>query len=194
MKYIKFIIYFLVIIFFTSVTYSKTLNITNIDKEYDNNNISIELNNLLKIHDLQIVEFNKTKNINSPKYKSKSISYNYFSFLDRNFKQDIINCIEKNVIYQGTDNETIYKINKFKIINSTTLKATFSIIFNDLLEVNATIMYGKSGLWVQWPSSKDKNNNWKKLFIIEDKQFKKNIENEILSKYNNYLEDDKDNK
>ena len=40
---------------------------------------------------------------------------------------------------------------------------------NDLFEVNATIMNGKNGLWVQWPSIKQQNFKWKKIFIIKDK-------------------------
>ncbi len=184
MKAIKLIIS-LFVLFLASNLYSQILHITNIEKQ--DNFISIELNEILEICNLKLSSVNEKYSIIVPKYQSKTSNYNYFSFLDRSFKDKIINSINNNIVEQ-TDNDTrndiTYKLNKFNIINSNILKATFSIIFNDLFEVNATIMNGKNGLWVQWPSLKQQNNKWKKLFIIKDKKLKDAIEKEIINKYN----------
>ncbi len=184
MKAIKLIIS-LFVLFLASNLYSQILHITNIEKQ--DNFISIELNEILEICNLKLSSVNEKYSIIVPKYQSKTSNYNYFSFLDRSFKDKIINSINNNIVEQ-TDNDTrndiTYKLNKFNIINSNILRATFSIIFNDLFEVNATIMNGKNGLWVQWPSLKQQNNKWKKLFIIKDKKLKDAIEKEIINKYN----------
>ena len=184
MKAIKLIIS-LFVLFLASNLYSQILHITNIEKQ--DNFISIELNEILEICNLKLSSVNEKYSIIVPKYQSKTSNYNYFSFLDRSFKDKIINSINNNIVEQ-TDNDTrndiTYKLNKFNIINSNILRATFSIIFNDLFEVNATIMNGKNGLWVQWPSLKQQNNEWKKLFIIKDKKLKDAIEKEIINKYN----------
>ena len=184
MKTIK-LIFSLFILFLASNLYSQILHITNIEKQ--DNFISIELNEILEICNLKLSSVNEKYSIIVPKYQSKTSNYNYFSFLDRSFKDKIINLINNNIVEQ-TDNDTrndiTYKLNKFNIINSNILRATFSIIFNDLFEVNATIMNGKNGLWVQWPSLKQQNNKWKKLFIIKDKKLKDAIEKEIINKYN----------
>ena len=51
-------------------------------------------------------------------------------------------------------------------------------------------MDGKNGLWVQWPSQK-KEDKWNKIFIIKDKNLKKDIEDKIINKYNKDIENDK---
>ena len=184
MKTIKLIISIFIILL-TSNLYSQTLYITNIEKQ--DNFVNIELNEILEICNLKLSSVNEKYSIIVPKYQGKVSNYNYFSFLNTDFKDKIINSISKNMIEQvnnDTNNDIRYKLNKFNIINSKTLKATFSIIFNDLFEVNATVMNGKNGLWVQWPSLKQQNNKWKKLFIIKDKTLKDTIEKDVINKYN----------
>lgn len=188
MKIIKLIIISFILIFSSKIYSQDLLYITKIDKQEDF--ISIELNNSLEIYNLKITDNNNIKTIISPQYQNKSTKYSYFSFLNKQFKEDIINSINTNKITEQEENKIDYKINKFKIINSKTLKATFSVIFNDLFEVNATIMNGKNGLWVQWPSQK-KDDKWKKLFVIKDKSLKKDIEEKIINKYNKDIENDK---
>ena len=188
MKTIKLLIISFFLIFSSKIYAQDLLYITKIDKQKDF--ISIELNNSLEIHNLKITDNNNTKTIISPQYQNKSTKYSYFSFLNKQFKEDIINSINTNKITEQEDYKIAYKINKFKIINSKTLKATFSIIFNDLFEVNATIMDGKNGLCVQWPSQK-KEDKWNKIFIIKDKNLKKDIEDKIINKYNKDIENDK---
>ncbi len=183
MKIIKLIITVFIILL-TSNLYSQTLYITNIERQ--DNFINIELNEVLEVYNLKLNFINEKYSIVVPKYQGKVSNYNYFSFLNRDFKDKIISSISKNVIEQvnnDKNNDITYKLNKFNIINSKTLKVTFSIIFNDLFEVNATVMNGKNGLWVQWPSLKQ-NNKWKKLFVIKDKKLKDTIEKEIINKYN----------
>lgn len=194
MKTIKLVI-IISVLFLYSNLYSQYLYITNIDRHDDF--INIEFNEVLNVYNLKLSFINGTYSIIVPKYKGKTSNYNYFSFLNKNFKDEIINSINKNIIKHLDDNtngDIIYKINKFNIINSKTLKATFSIIFNDLFEVNATVMNGKNGLWVQWPSIKESNNNWKKLFTITNKDLKTKIETEIINKYNKDIIDGKPKK
>lgn len=190
----KFKLFFIIfVLFLYSNLYSQHLYITHIDKQDDF--INIEFNEVLEVHNLKLSIINETYSIVVPKYKSKTSNYNYFSFLSKTFKDEIINSINKHIIKQSdditNDDDIIYKINKFNIVNSQTLKATFSIIFNDLFEVNATIMNGKNGLWVQWPSIKQQDKKWKKLFIIKDKTLKTTIESEIINKYNKDINNDK---
>ena len=188
----KFAINYIFIILLASNLYSQTLYITNIEKQ--DNFVNIELNKILEIYNLKLSFANEKYSIIVPKYQGKVSNYNYFSFLNKDFKDKIINSISKNMIEQvnnDTNNDIKYKLNKFNIINSKTLKATFSIIFNDLFEVNATVMNGKNGFWVQWPSLKQQNNKWKKLFIIKDKTLKNAIEKDILNKYNKDILNDK---
>lgn len=188
MKTIKLIIISFILIFSSKIYSQNLLYITKIDKQKDF--ISIELNNSLEIHNLKITDNNNIKTIISPQYQNKNTNYSYFSFLNKQFKEDIINSVNTNKITEQEENKIDYKINKFKIINSKTLKATFSVIFNDLFEVNATIMNGKNGLWIQWPSQK-KEDKWNKLFVIKDKDLKKDIEDKIINKYNKDIENDK---
>jgi len=185
MKTVKLVLAFFIVMLSSSL-YSQTLYVTNIYKQ--DKFVSIELNEVLEIHNLKLGFVNEKYLIIVPKYNGKTSNYNYFSFLNKNFKDKVINSINKNITEQVDDtanNNITYKINKFNIINSQTLKATFSIIFNDIFEVNATIMNGKKGLWVQWPSMKNQNNKWESLFVIKNKSLKMKIENEIINKYNN---------
>ena len=191
MKTIKFVIIFFITLLYSSL-YSQPLYITNINRQ--NDFINIEFNEVLDVYNLKLNSINETYSIIVPKYKSETSNYNYFAFLNKNFKDEIINSINKNItkkIDDTVNSDITYKINKFNVINSNTLKATFSIIFNDLFEVNATIMNGKNGLWVQWPSAKQPDNKWKKLFIIKDKNLKSKIETEIINKYNKDITNDK---
>ena len=72
------------------------LYITKIDKQKDF--ISIELNNSLEIHNLKITDNNNIKTIISPQYQNKNTKYSYFSFLNKQFKEDIINSVNTNKI------------------------------------------------------------------------------------------------
>ena len=183
MKTIKLIIISFILIFSSKIYSQDLLYITKIDKQKDF--ISIEL-----IHNLKITDNNNIKTMISPQYQNKNTKYSYFSFLNKQFKEDIINSVNTNKITEQEENRIDYKINKFKIINSKTLKATFSVIFNDLFEVNATIMNGKNGLWIQCPSQK-KEDKCNKLFVIKDNDLKKDIEDKIINKYNKDIENDK---
>ncbi len=130
----------------------------------------------------------KNNNLIIPSYKSKNKEYFYFSILDRNLKNTIIKEIQsENKEYSANETKIEYKINKFFIPQNTkTAKAFVSVIFNDKLEVNCTVLNGKYGLWVAWPSTKE-NNKWEKLFYINDKELKEKIEKEILEIYDRRL-------
>ncbi len=167
--------------------FAQALEISKIDKS-DSSAVSIELNNVILLKSLSL--HNDTLKL--PSYKSNNKEYFYFSILDRNLKNKIIEEIKnKNTEYKTAGNNTEYKINKFFIPREPkTAKAFVSVIFNDKIEVNCTVLNGKYGLWVAWPSKKE-NNKWNKLFYINDKQLKEKIEKEILETYAKKLKNDK---
>ena len=57
-----------------------------------------------------------------------------------------------------------------------------SVIFNDNIEISCNILNGKYGLWVAWPSIKEKD-KWIKLFNIKNKELKEEIETKLLKLY-----------
>ncbi|MDD5101479.1 MAG: hypothetical protein PHH62_00645 [Endomicrobiaceae bacterium] len=182
MNIYKFVFSFL-LLFFCQIGYCQTFDISFIDNKILSD-ISIEFNNTIELHGLKLEVADDKDLLISPYYKSKRNQYVYFSFLDRQFKDSIIAEIKSNKKIYKKDYQNIdYKINKFNIIdNPSKAKAFVSVIFNNLLEVQCTILNGKYGLWVQWPSEKQ-NNKWKKLFIIKDSNLEYNLEKEILKLY-----------
>lgn len=178
----KFVFVFL-FLFFCQKGYCQTFDISFINHK-NLSDISIEFNNTIELHGLKLKIADDKDLLISPYYKSKKNQYDYFSFLDKQFKDRIIAEIKSNKkIYKKEYQNIDYKINKFNIINSSSkAKAFVSVIFNNLLEVQCTILNGKYGLWVQWPSEKQ-NNKWNKLFIIKDSNLEYNIEKEILQLY-----------
>ena len=147
-----------------------------------NNKINIEFNNTLQFFDFTL----ESNNLISPFYENKGNKYYFFYFLDRNFKMDIIKIINKKEKINDNSKEKIqYKINKCNIIkNPKTILAFMSVIFNDNIEVNCNILNGKYGLWVAWPSIKEKE-KWRKIFNIKDKNLKEEIEVILLKHYKN---------
>lgn len=187
MKIIKIFIVTAILIITSQLYGEQNLYITNIEKQ--NNFICVEFNNSLEANNFEIKHLNDSYLLIVPKYQNKSTKYNYFSFLTRDFKEYFINSVNKNLTTKQEKYTVFYKTNKFNIVNSKVLKATFSVIFNDLFEVNGTIMNGKNGLWVQWPSIKQED-KWKKLFTIKDKELKNKLEKELINKYNNTVNND----
>jgi DNA-binding cell septation regulator SpoVG len=69
-----------------------------------------------------------------------------------------------------------------------------SVIFDDVFFVKFTIMSGKSGPFVNWPSQKGKDDKWYPYcgFTIDKEaetpyEFKNEIEKEIISQFNKEL-------
>lgn len=182
MNLYKFIFIFLCL-FFCQNVFCQALDVSFIDAK-NLSDISIEFNNTIEIHGLKLGKYGNKETLQSPFYKSKNNKYYYFSFLDKKFKENLISEIKSNKnIYKKSTQEIDYKINKFKIINtSSKAKAFVSVIFNDAVEIQCSVLNGKYGLWVQWPSEKRKN-KWMKLFIIKDADLKYKIEKEILILY-----------
>lgn len=182
MKLYKFIFIFLCL-FFCQNVFSQTFDVSFIDAK-NLSDISIEFNNVIEIHGLKLENADSEETLKSPFYKSKNNKYYYFTFLDKKFKENLISEIKSNKnIYKNFQRKIDYKINKFKIIDtSSKAKAFVSVIFNDAIEIQCSVLNGKYGLWVQWPSEK-KGNKWIKLFIIKDDDLKYKIEKEILVLY-----------
>jgi DNA-binding cell septation regulator SpoVG len=120
----------------------------------------------------------------SPFYENNENKYYFFYFLDRNLKKDIIDKINNKNNSFSKDNDKIeYKINKCNIVkNPKTILAFMSVIFNDNIEISCNILNGKYGLWVAWPSIKEKD-KWIKLFNIKNKELKEEIETKLLKLY-----------
>ena len=61
---------------------------------------------------------------------------------------------------------------------------------NDAIEINCNVLNGKYGLWVAWPSIKEKD-KWIKIFNIKDKNLKDEIDTELLKFYKKKKNDTK---
>lgn len=166
------------LVFCTNI-FSQPLEISKMDKS-NLSSVFVEFNNKLSFKNLSL----KNDTLVIPSYKSGNNEYFYFSFLDRNLKNEIIKEIKsENKKYSSNETRIEYKINKFFIPNNPkTAKAFVSVIFNNKAEVNCTILNGKYGLWVAWPSKKEKD-KWTKLFYVNDKELREKIEKEIIEKY-----------
>lgn len=176
--YLKRIFSLLLIFLFSIEVYSADLEVTKIINL--NNKITIEFNNVLQLKDFTFAD----DNLISPFYESKGNKYYFFYFLDRNFKNEIIkNLKDKNNISKDTKKPIEYKINKCNIIkNPKTTLAFMSVILNDTIEINCNILNGKYGLWIAWPSIKNKD-VWNKIFEIKDKNLKEKIEIDLIKYY-----------
>lgn len=184
--YLKYILSYLLIVLFSLNIFATNLNVTNITRT--NNNIDIEFNKTLKLCNFTLID----NNLISPSYETKRTKYYFFYFLNRDFKNKIINEINNSEIAINNLNGKIeYKINKCNIVkNKKTILSYMSVIFNDSIEVNCNIIKGKYGLWVGWPSIKEKG-KWIKIFDIKDKNLKKEIETALITLYKKKKNDTK---
>ena len=184
--HIKRFLFTLLLFLFCIESYASSLNLTKIVNK--NNKINIEFNDTLQLHDFVLAD----GNLISPFYESNGSKYYFFYFLNRDFKNDIINKLnDKNDNFTKTKNKIEYKINKCNIVKKPkTILAFMSVIFNDTVEINCNILNGKYGLWVAWPSVKEKD-NWIKLFNIKDKELKEEIETNLLKYYKQKKNDTK---
>ena len=154
-----------------------------------NNKINVEFNNILKLKNFTLTN----NNLTSPFYETNGNKYYFFYFLNRDLKNNIIKIAnDKNSnIIDNKRNSVEYKINKCNIIkNPKTVLAFMSVIFNDAIEINCNVLNGKYGLWVAWPSIKEKD-KWNKLFEIQDKKLKEDIETELIKYYKRKKNDNK---
>ncbi len=177
--YLKQVLSLLFILLFSAEIFSANLKITNVTNV--NNKVSVVFNNTLNLKDFVLID----DNLISPFYENKGNKYYFFYFLNRNFKNDIIKkAKDKNAnIVDNSKGVIEYKINKCNIVkNPETTLAFMSVIFNDTIEVNCSILNGKYGLWVAWPSIKDKD-KWNKVFEIKDKKLKEQIDTDLLKYY-----------
>ncbi len=184
--YMKRFLFVLLLFLFCIRSYALDLNLTKITNQ--NNKINIEFNNTLQLHDFIL----KDGTLISPYYENNGNKYYFFHFLNRNFKNNIVNKINnKNNTFTNTKEKIEYKINKCNIVkNPKTILAFMSVIFNDNIEINCNILNGKYGLWISWPSIKEKD-KWIKIFNIKDKELKEEIENALLKYYKQKKNDDK---
>ena len=185
--YFKYFLSLLLIFLFSISVYSAELKATKITNI--NNKINVEFNNTLQLKNFTLTD----NNLVSPFYESKGNKYYFFSFLSRDFKNNIIKAAndKSNKIVDNTKGLIEYKINKCTIVKQPkTILAFMSVIFNDTVEINCNILNGKYGLWVAWPSIKEKD-KWNKLFEIKDKNLKEEIETNLIKHYKQKRNDNK---
>ena len=168
----------LLVFLFSLEVCAENLNLTKITDT--NNKIDIEFNDTLKLCDFTFSQ----DNLISPFYENNGNKYYFFYFLDRQFKNDIITKIkDKKSIVNTGKGKIEYKINKCSIVKTPkTILAFMSVIFNDNIEVSCNILNGKYGLWVSWPSIKERD-KWKKIFDIKDKNLKEEIDTKLIKYY-----------
>lgn len=179
-------IFLSILLLFVVQICAANLNVTKLTKT--NNKINIEFNNTLQLSDFTL----ENNNLISPFYENKGTKYYFFYFLNRDFKTNIITAINKKENINTNSKEKIeYKINKCSIVKKPkTILSFMSVIFNDSIEVNCNILNGKYGLWVAWPSIKEKD-KWTKIFNIKDKNLKDEIDTELLKFYKKKKNDTK---
>lgn len=185
--HIKKFLFILLLFLFCVNSYALVLNLTKVTNK--NNKINIELNNILYLQDFVLAD----DKLLSPFYESKGTKYYFFSFLNRKTKQEIINKInnKEKIVSDRFNGKTEYKINKCSIVKKPkTILAFMSVIFNDEIEINCNILNGKYGLWVSWPSIKEKD-KWRKIFDIKDKKLKDEIETALIKYYKQKRDNDK---
>lgn len=174
----KFILSLLFFVFITTNIFAVELKVTNIVKT--DNNVNIEFNSNLTLCNFIL----DNDSLISPYYENKGTKYYFFYFLNRNFKNQIIDKIKAGTNkFLKSDENIEYKINKCSIVQyPKKIVAFMSVIFNDTIEVQCNMIKGDYGLWVAWPSikEKDKRNN---LFKIKDKKLKKEIETMLIKFY-----------
>jgi len=170
---------------------TKNLWITSVEKN-KTNEYSIILNDLIVIKEIKL---KKTKigkreiiNLEFPTYISKhGKAYPQIIALNKQLQQRIIKAIttltpEKS----STKVEPSFTINKFTPYTKATssLKVFASVVFENSLEIECRVMERNRNAWVVWPARKDQiTNKWIPQVAFTSKEYKKKIEQSLLSKY-----------
>ena len=170
---------------------AKNLWITSVEKT-KTNEYSITLNDLIVIKEIKL---KKTKigqreivNLEFPTYISKrGKAYPQIIVLDKQLQERIIKAITTLTPEKPTTKiEPSFEINKFTPYTRTTssLKVFASVVFENSLEIECRVMEGKRGPWIAWPARKDQiTNKWIQQVTFTSKEYKKKIEQSLLSKY-----------
>lgn len=181
----KYFLSLLLIFLFSINIYSDKLKITKI--ENINKKINVEFNSILELKDFTLID----NNLISPFYETKGNKHYFFYFLNRDLKNDVIKTAKDKNTIENSKNSIEYKINKCNIVKKPkTILAFMSVIFNDSIEINCNILNGKYGLWIAWPSIKEKD-KWNKIFDIKDKKLKEEIEIKLIKYYKQKKNDTK---
>jgi DNA-binding cell septation regulator SpoVG len=171
---------------------NKNLWVTSVEKT-GSNEYSITLNDLIVIKEVKV---KKTKigqreivNLEFPTYISKrGKTYPQITVLDKTLQERIIKAITSLTPEKPTTKvEPRFKINKFSPYTHSTssLKVFASVVFEDSIEIECKVMKGKYGPWISWPARKDTTSGkWIQQVSFTSKEYKKKIEQALLSKYN----------
>lgn len=148
----------------------------------------IILNENLLLDEIKVITASKTNviKLNYPDYQSKSgQSIPQISILDKGLSETIRQAIISAHPSSKKINTLSYKIAKINLFKQekSSLKAFVEVIFNNAVMVEARVMDSKNGLWIAWPSRKDKDGKWIKQFDILNYNLKHNIEKFIIEKY-----------
>jgi len=190
-------LYLVLLLFLCSCLFSqetaKKLWVTSVEKT-GTNEYSITLNDLIVIKEIKV---KKTKigqreivNLEFPTYISKrGKAYPQITVLDKTLQERIIKAIttstaEKPKEKVGEPNFKISKFSPYKQSRSS-LKVFASVVFEDSIEIECKVMEGKRGPWISWPARKDETTNkWVQQVSFSSKEYKKKVEQSLLSKYN----------
>lgn len=160
---------------------------------------TIVLNDCLKIKEIEFIENNKKNSLKFPYYVSKT---------GREYKQVIVHKTQlKDLILQTIKNQNVgdekfnplkHKITKLSLYRNSAkskLKAFARVTFNDAVSVECKVMDGYSGLWVSWPSRPDTDEGlpWIKQVTFVDKEKRKQVEKELLARYQEAVKEGLDN-
>ena len=190
-------LYLIVLFFFSTCLFSQeskqNLWITSVEKTGPNK-YSITLNDIIVIKEIKV---KKTKigqreimNLEFPTFKSKlGKAYPQITVLDKTLQDRIIKVITTNTAEKpsGKVSEPNFKISKFSPYrhSRSSLKVFASVVFDDSVEIECKVMEGRRGPWISWPARKDQTTNkWVQQVSFTSKEYKKKVEQSLLSKYN----------
>ena len=176
--YFKKLFFLLIFILCFNKLVAGNLNLTKINTK--NGTIQIEFNDTLQLSNFILID----GKLISPFYESNNNKHYFFYFLDRNFKNAIINSIQGKPVTNNNSNKKFeYKVNKCILVKKPKkILAFMSVIFDDSIEVNCNLLNGKYGFWIAWPAIKEKD-KWNKLFNIKDRKLKEEIETMLIKYY-----------
>ncbi|MFC1485380.1 septation protein SpoVG family protein [bacterium] len=182
---IKKSIIFLLFFIFPFFIFASDLKVTNILTLPDGKHKKIRLiiSNFLVIEN---IKFYSDGAIELPHYESENkIKYEQVHILNNELYKKMIFAIENNREEDYLNSKINFEIRDIQNLNTNTSRlANVEIVFDKEIIVTCGVMKGKNELWIAWPAFKDKNGRYHKDVYVLRKRLKKEIEQNIIEKYN----------
>ncbi|MDR0486315.1 MAG: SpoVG family protein [Elusimicrobiota bacterium] len=166
---------FFILAFFCRLSNAE-LKITKV--EVEGKKTSLVFNDAFKISGISM----QNGNFEMPLYISNGKIYKQFSVINRDFKRYILETLSKN---NPSDLKTAvaFKVNKMKPVKKhKNVRAFASVIVENSIEIECRIMNGANGLWIAFPSTKQKG-KWIRLLTFNDYALKESIEAQLIKIY-----------